>query len=88
MSTDPTDTTSDASDADAFVSATESVKESSNEKVVEITQAELDSLAALLDSYRNILIGHEERLLEHEGRITTLEQKKPVKLEIPRGRSR
>lgn len=81
-------TESSADDADAFVAPTASGEDIHSGKTVEITQKELDDLGELLAHYQAILLGHENRLLEHEGRITELEQKKPVKLEIPRGRSR
>lgn len=87
MSTEKTDTTSSVDDVEGSPDPIAS-KEVINEKTVAVSPAELDDLAGLLQSYRQVILAHEERLLEHEGRITLLEQKKAVKLEIPRGRSR
>lgn len=88
MSTDETDTTFSADGAETSPEATELGKDTPNGKTVEVTEAELEDLGKLLSRFHTVLLGHEHRLLEHEGRITTLEHKKPVKLEIPRGRSR
>lgn len=88
MSTEKTDTTPSANDAGALSDPIESEGDIPNGETVEISKKDVDDLAGLLQSYRAVILAHEERLLEHEARITVLENKKPVKLEIPRGRSR
>jgi hypothetical protein len=87
MSTEKKDTTSSVDDAAGSPDPIASEK-GDNAKTVEVSETDLADLTGLLQSYRTVIIAHEERLLEHEGRISTLEQKKAVKLEIPRGRSR
>lgn len=88
MSTEKTDTTSSVDDAVESHEATASGKDTHNGETTEVSKADLEDLTGLLRSYKTVILAHEERLLDHEGRITTLERKKPVKLEIPRGRSR
>lgn len=83
-----TDQVTESSVDDADASASPIASEDQSSEKVEITQEELEGLGQLLESLVNTILGHEARLLEHEGRITELEGKKPVKLEIPRGRSR
>jgi hypothetical protein len=87
MSTEKADTTSSAHGVERSPDLIAS-QVAPNEKKVEISEKELDDLAGLLQSYRSVIIAHEERLLDHEGRISVLEHKKPVKLEIPRTRGR
>lgn len=88
MSIDEKDMTSSVEDVAESSEVTESEEDTHNGETVEISKKDVDDLAGLLSSYKTVIIAHEERLLEHEARITMLEQRKPVKLEIPRGRSR